>query len=82
MRSKTPLHLRKTLTPGFAIVVAVVWPLLMIADIATRFAALPIMQVCVAALGLVHREWTLARQFAWTLLIMFGTIAIGGGAAG
>jgi putative oxidoreductase len=37
------------------------------------------MLVSVIALGLVHREWTLDQgQFAWMLLIMFGTIAIGG----
>jgi putative oxidoreductase len=74
-----PLHFGKTLTLGFAIVAEVVCPLLMIAGIATRLAALPIMLVCVIALGLVHREWTLDQgQFAWMLLIMFGTIAIGG----
>lgn len=79
MRSKTPLHLRKTLTLGFAIFAEVVCPLLMIAGIATRLAVLPIMLVCVVAVGLVHREWTLADgQFAWMLLVMFGTIAIGG----
>jgi putative oxidoreductase len=51
----------------------------MIAGIATRLAALPIMLVCVIALGLVHREWTLDQgQFAWMLLIMFGTVVIGG----
>jgi putative oxidoreductase len=37
------------------------------------------MLVSAIALGLVHREWTLNDgQFAWMLLIMFGTIAIGG----
>jgi putative oxidoreductase len=74
-----PLHFGKTLTLGFAIFAEVVCPLLMIAGIATRLAALPIMVVCVVALGLVHREWTLDQgQFAWMLLIMFGAIAIGG----
>ena len=74
-----PLHVGKTLTLGFAIFAEVVCPLLMIAGIATRLAALPIMLVSVIALGLVHREWTLDQgQFAWMLLIMFGTIAIGG----
>jgi putative oxidoreductase len=74
-----PLHLGKTLTLAFAIFAEVVCPLLMIAGIATRLAALPIMLVSVIALGLVHREWTLEQgQFAWMLLIMFGTIALGG----
>ena len=74
-----PLHFGKTLTLGFAIFAEVVCPLLIIAGIATRLAALPIMLVSVVALGLVHREWTLDQgQFAWMLLIMFGTIALGG----
>jgi putative oxidoreductase len=74
-----PLHLGKALTLAFAIFAEVVCPLLMIAGIATRLAALPIMVVSAVALGLVHREWTLDQgQFAWMLLILFGTIAIGG----
>ncbi|MFM0726903.1 DoxX family protein [Paraburkholderia strydomiana] len=74
-----PLHIGKTLTLGFAIFAEIACPLLMIAGIETRLAALPIMLVSVIALGLVHREWTLDQgQFAWMLLIMFGTIAIGG----
>jgi putative oxidoreductase len=74
-----PLHLGKTLTLGFAIFAEVLCPLLMIAGIATRLAALPVMLISAVALGLVHREWTLDQgQFAWMLLIMFGTIAIGG----
>ena len=74
-----PLHFGKTLTLAFAIFAEVVCPLLMIAGIATRLAALPIMLVSAIALGLVHREWTLDQgQFAWMLLIMFGAIAIGG----
>jgi putative oxidoreductase len=74
-----PLHFGKTLTLSFAIFAEVVCPLLVIAGIATRLAALPIMLVSVVALGLVHREWTLDQgQFAWMLLIMFGAIAIGG----
>ena len=74
-----PFHLGKMLTLGCAIFAEVVCPLLMISGIATRLAALPIMVVCVVALGFVHREWTLGQaQFAWMLLIMFGTIAIGG----
>lgn len=74
-----PLHFGKTLTLGFAIFAELVCPLLMIAGIAARLAALPIMLVSAIALGLVHREWTLNQaQFAWMLLIMFGTIAIGG----
>ncbi len=74
-----PLHIGKTFTLGFAIFAEVVCPLLMIAGIATRLAALPIMLVSAIALGLVHPEWTLDQgQFAWMLLIMFGAVAIGG----
>ncbi|MFM0376047.1 DoxX family protein [Paraburkholderia strydomiana] len=74
-----PLHFGRTLTLGFAIFAEVVCPLLMIAGIASRLAALPIMVVSAVALGLVHPEWDLDQgQFAWMLLIMFGTIAIGG----
>src|SRR5260370_40275594 len=74
-----PLHFGKTLTLGFAIFAEAVCPPLMIAGIATRLAVLPIMLVSAIALGLVHREWTLDQgQFAWMLLIMCGTIAIGG----
>jgi putative oxidoreductase len=56
-----PLHFGKTLTLGFAIFAEAVCPLLMIAGIATRLAALPIMLVSEIAPGLVHREWTLGR---------------------
>jgi putative oxidoreductase len=74
-----PLHFGRMLTLGFAIFAEVVCPLLMIAGIAPRLAALPIMVVSAVALGLVHPEWNLDQgQFAWMLLIMFGTIAIGG----
>jgi putative oxidoreductase len=74
-----PLHIGKTFTLGLAIFAEVVCPLLMIAGIATRLAALPIMLVSAIALGLVHPEWTLDQgQFAWMLLIMFGAVAIGG----
>jgi putative oxidoreductase len=69
----------KTLTFWFALFAEVACPLLMIAGIATRLAALPILVVTVIALGFVHREWTLFEaQFAWMLLILFATVAIGG----
>jgi putative oxidoreductase len=74
-----PLHLGHTLTIAFAIFAEVICPLLMIAGIATRIAALPIIAVTVIALALVHPEWTLAdAQFAWMLLIIFVTVALGG----
>ncbi|MGQ7935971.1 DoxX family protein [Paraburkholderia sp. D1E] len=74
-----PLHLGKTLTLGIAIFAEVLCPVLMIAGIATRLAALPMMVITLMALTLVHPEWTLDQpQFAWMLLILFGTIVIGG----
>jgi putative oxidoreductase len=74
-----PLHMGKTLTFWFALFAEVACPLLMIAGIATRLAALPLLAITLIALGFVHREWTLFEaQFAWMLLIMFGTVAIGG----
>ena len=74
-----PLHLGKTLTLSFAIFAEVLCPVLMIVGIATRLAALPIIVITLVALTLVHPEWTLDEaQFAWMLLILFGTIAIGG----
>ncbi|WP_186230842.1 DoxX family protein [Burkholderia gladioli] len=74
-----PLHLGAPLTLGFAIFAEVLCPLLMIAGIATRLAALPILAVTVVALTLVHPDWSLQQgQFAWMLLILFGTVAIGG----
>jgi putative oxidoreductase len=74
-----PFHLGKTLSLSFAIFAEVVCPPLMILGIATRLAAIPILLVTVIALAFVHREWTLEQgQFAWMLLILFGTIAIAG----
>lgn len=74
-----PLHLGKTLTLSFAIFAEVLCPVLMIVGIATRLAALPIIVITLMALTLVHPEWTLDQaQFAWMLLILFGTIVIGG----
>ncbi|MCC8392229.1 DoxX family protein [Paraburkholderia sp. MMS20-SJTR3] len=74
-----PLHLGTAFTLGFAIFAEVVCPLLMIAGLFTRLAALPILVVCVVALALVHPDWSIEQgQFAWLLLIAFGTVAIGG----
>ncbi|WP_144109963.1 DoxX family protein [Paraburkholderia sp. BCC1886] len=74
-----PFHIGKGLTIGFAIFAEVVCPVLMMAGIATRLAALPIIAVTAIALVFVHPEWTLFdAQFAWMLLIIFGTILLGG----
>ncbi|AJK48765.1 DoxX family protein [Burkholderia plantarii] len=74
-----PLHLGAPLTLGFAIFAEVACPLLMIAGVLTRLAAVPILVITVVALTLVHPDWSLEQgQFAWMLLILFGTVAIGG----
>ncbi|MCM2494069.1 DoxX family protein [Burkholderia glumae] len=74
-----PLHLGAPLTLGFAIFAEVLCPLLIMAGIAARLAALPILVITVVALTLVHPDWSLGQgQFAWMLLILFGTVAIGG----
>ncbi|WEY41135.1 MULTISPECIES: DoxX family protein [Paraburkholderia] len=74
-----PFHFGKRLTIAFAIFAEVVCPVLVILGVATRLAALPVMAVTAIALLRVHPEWTVEQgQFAWMLLILFGTIAIGG----
>ncbi|WP_322095620.1 DoxX family protein [Paraburkholderia bannensis] len=74
-----PLHLGSAFTLSFAIFAEVVCPVLMLLGIFTRLAALPILVVTAVALVLVHPDWTLEQgQFAWMLLILFGTVAIGG----
>jgi putative oxidoreductase len=78
-RMEDPFHFGKRLTMTFAIFAEVVCPLFVIAGFATRLAALPIMVVTATALLRVHPEWTVEQaQFAWMLLILFGTIAIAG----
>lgn len=74
-----PLHMGSAFTLAFAIFAEVVCPVLMIAGIFTRLAAVPILIVTVVALTLVHPDWSVGQgQFAWMLLILFGTVAIGG----
>jgi putative oxidoreductase len=74
-----PFHFGKRLTVGFAIFAEVVCPLFVIAGFATRLAALPVMVLTAIALVRVHPEWTPQQaQFAWMLLVLFGTIAIAG----
>jgi len=78
-RVEDPFHFGRKLTMAFAIFAEVVCPLFMIAGFATRLAALPVMVVTVVALLRVHPEWTVEQaQFAWMLLVLFGTIAIAG----
>ena len=54
-------------------------PVLMMLGVATRLAALPVIVIVAMAVSVVHREWSIEQgQFAWMLLIIFGTIAICG----
>jgi putative oxidoreductase len=74
-----PFHLGKTLSVTFAIFAQVVCPSFMMLGIGTRMAAIPILLVTLIAIVFVHPDWTLVQgQFAWMLLIMFGTVAIAG----
>jgi putative oxidoreductase len=74
-----PFHLGKAVSLWFALFGEVVCPLLIILGIATRVAALPVLIITVIALLFVHPEWRIEQaQFAWMLLILFGTIVIGG----
>ncbi|WP_175922822.1 DoxX family protein [Burkholderia latens] len=74
-----PFHLGRTLSILFAIFAEVVCPVFMIVGVYPRLAALPVMTVTLVALVFVHPDWPLRdAQFAWMLLILFGTIAIAG----
>ncbi|MGF6574852.1 putative oxidoreductase [Paraburkholderia sp. GAS333] len=74
-----PFHLGRSVSMVFAIFAEVVCPPFVILGIATRLTVLPILIVTLIALTFVHRDWTLAEgQFAWMLLILFGTLAITG----
>lgn len=74
-----PFHLGRTLSILFAIFAEVVCPIFMIVGLYARLAALPVMIVTLVALVFVHPDWPLRdAQFAWMLLILFGTIAIAG----
>lgn len=74
-----PFHLGKGLSIAFAIFAEVVCQLFVMAGIATRLAALPVMIVSAIALIFAHPEWTVEQaQAAWMLLILFGAIAVAG----
>jgi putative oxidoreductase len=74
-----PFHLGKQLSIWFAIFAEVACPVLVIVGLATRLASLPVMIISALAIARVHPEWTPQQaQFAWMLLIMFGTLVIAG----
>jgi putative oxidoreductase len=74
-----PFHLGKRLSMYFAVFAEVLCPVLVILGLATRLASLPVMVISAIAIVRVHPEWTPQQaQFAWMLLIMFGTLVIAG----
>ncbi|WP_354669656.1 MULTISPECIES: DoxX family protein [unclassified Janthinobacterium] len=59
-----------------ALFAEILCPLLVAAGLLTRLACLPLLGV---SMLLVHPDWSIADgQFGWLLIIVFGTIAIGG----
>jgi putative oxidoreductase len=78
-RIDDPLHLGRGLTLLLALFAEIVCPLAIAAGWLTRLATLPILFLLFVSLVLVHPEWDVASgQFAWLLLIVFGTIALAG----
>jgi putative oxidoreductase len=74
-----PFGLGANLTLSLAIFAEVLCPVLIIAGVLARLACLPILAVLLIALLVVHPDWSLAQgQFAWLLLIVFGTVLIAG----
>lgn len=62
-----------------ALAAEVVCPPFLMLGLFTRVACLPVLVVLAVAMGVVHREWSLAEgQFGWLLLICFISIALCG----
>lgn len=78
-RIDDPLHLGRGVTLVLALFAEIVCPLLIAIGWMTRLATLPILFLLLVSLALVHPEWDVATgQFAWLLIIIFGTIALAG----
>jgi putative oxidoreductase len=74
-----PFGLGPAFSLWFAIFAEVICPVLIILGVLARLACLPIIVVMLVALIFVHPGWSIADgQFAWLLLIIFTTLAIGG----
>ncbi|SMF10410.1 DoxX family protein [Pseudogulbenkiania subflava] len=74
-----PLHLGHGVTLVLALFAEIVCPLLIAAGWLTRLATLPILFLLFVSMALVHPDWDVATgQFAWLLVIVFGTIALAG----
>jgi putative oxidoreductase len=79
LRIEDPFGLGPHIGLWFAIFAEVLCPLLIALGIFTRLACLPILAVLLIALVAVHPDWSLEEgQFAWLLLILFGTLALTG----
>lgn len=78
-----PLHLGRGITLACALFAEVLCPFLIAAGLFTRLACLPVLFLVAVSVALVHPEWATVQgqfdgQFSWLLLIVFGTIALGG----
>lgn len=74
-----PLHLGRAVTLYCALFAEILCPLLIAAGLLTRLACLPLLFLLGVSMLLVHPDWSIADgQFGWLLIIVFGTIAIGG----
>ncbi|WP_090551232.1 DoxX family protein [Paraburkholderia caballeronis] len=74
-----PFHLGRWSSLLFAIFAEALCPWFVIAGVAARAAAVPLLVVTLIALAMVHRAWSLEEgQFAWMLLILYGTVVIAG----
>jgi len=74
-----PFDLGATPTLALAVFAEVLCPILLILGVFARLACLPVIAVLLVALLFVHPQWSLEEgQFAWWMLILFTTLAIGG----
>ncbi|WP_460138635.1 DoxX family protein [Pseudomonas sp. H2_D07] len=74
-----PFHLGAHMTLLLAIFAEVLCPVLIVAGVLVRLAALPILAVLLIAMLVVHPQWTLLEgQFGWLLLIIFTSVLLAG----
>lgn len=74
-----PLGLGPALTLACALLAEIVCPVLIAVGLFTRLACLPVLFLLGVSMVLVHPDWTLEQgQFGWLLIVVFGTVALGG----